>query len=415
MKVLGDQAMNLQRTAIVFALTLLFGITLAMPTLATTYHVKKTGSDSYSCSQAQNPSTPKATINGALNCIGTGAGAGAGATVRLYQGTYTETIANRMPGGASWNAPFTLETNPGDVVTLRPSGSCGILIDMRRSTTQYVILRGSTSARMVVDAANCTVDAIKITHSSSSGSSHHIRLEHIEVKNARNHGILVTQTACCNEFINVWVHHNGSSANTNQTHGFYVQSNNNVFDGVVAEYNWNQGLNLRRTNCGGAQCTTNTIVRNSVFRYNGRSGSGNGISYGAGENLQFVNNLFYKNAKSGLLCSTTASNAKIFNNTFWNNGYYAMKLADTNCTNTQIRNNIFWQNIPGNILNGGAGTTDSNNLTTDPKFIDPSKDDFRLQSGSPAIDQGATITSVSTTTVAAPQPAAPTQLQATSQ
>jgi hypothetical protein len=154
--------------------------------------------------------------------------------------------------------------------------------------------------------------------------------------------------------------------------------------------------------------------------------------------------LFYKNARSGILCSTTARDAKIFHNTFWNNGYYATKLAGTNCTNTQIRNNIFWQNIPGNILNSGAGTTDANNFTTDPKFIDSSKYDFRLQSGSPAIDKGATLSVVPTDfngtkrpqgsgydigafeyggatissgsgTSVTPQPAAPTQLQATSQ
>ena len=68
---------------------------------AATYYVATTGSDSNTCVQAQSPSTPKQTINAALECLGTAAGAGAGHTVQVASGTYAETIDNNLPGGTS--------------------------------------------------------------------------------------------------------------------------------------------------------------------------------------------------------------------------------------------------------------------------------------------------------------------------
>src|SRR2546425_7729540 len=84
-----------------------------------TYYASTTGSDNYTCTQAQNSSTPKRTINAALNCLGTAAGAGAGHTVQVAPGTYSETIYYNLPGGTSWGAPFTLKATAIGTVTLR--------------------------------------------------------------------------------------------------------------------------------------------------------------------------------------------------------------------------------------------------------------------------------------------------------
>jgi hypothetical protein len=57
-----------------------------------------------------------------------------------------------------------------------------------------------------------------------------------------------------------------------------------------------------------------------------------------------------------------------------------------------VRNNISYLN--GTALNVGAGHTQSNNFTSDPKFVNPSARDFHLQQGSLAIDAGFQVSEV---------------------
>src|SRR5438093_6589152 len=93
-----------------------------IPVLAhsSTYYVATSGSDSNTCRQAQDRSTPKQTINAALDCLGTAAGAGAGHTVEVAPGTYAETVNNTLPGGTSWSALFTLKATAIGTVTIQP-------------------------------------------------------------------------------------------------------------------------------------------------------------------------------------------------------------------------------------------------------------------------------------------------------
>ena len=249
---------------------LFLGFLIADSSIAATYHVKKSGNDSHSCTQAQNASTPKLTISSALNCIGTGAGAGANHTVRVYAGTYAEIINNNLPGGTSWNDPFTLESNPGDVVAIRPAGSCVIAIDLRRSTTQYAIIQGHSDTKMVVDATNCTNNVIKIASSSSHGTAHHVRLKDLEVRNSPNHGIQITADSSFNEQINLWVHHNGSSANPDDTHGTYIAGPNNLIEGGIYEHNYHRGIQIR----SGSKTAHRNIIRRTIIRNNGRAPEG---------------------------------------------------------------------------------------------------------------------------------------------
>src|SRR5881296_3167391 len=128
--------------------SLLCGVVLGVGVLragvgeAATYYVATTGSDSSTCTQAQNPSTPKRTINAALNCLGTAAYAGAGHTVEVAAGTYVETINNNLPGGSSWSAPFTLKAATLGTVTLQPpSGAPGCML-IARATSKYAIISG---------------------------------------------------------------------------------------------------------------------------------------------------------------------------------------------------------------------------------------------------------------------------------
>jgi hypothetical protein len=61
-------------------------------------------------------------------------------------------------------------------------------------------------------------------------------------------------------------------------------------------------------------------------------------------------------------------------------------------TGATARNNIVFNNVINSIYNSGG--TVSNNLTTDPKFVNSAANNFYLQSTSPAIDAGMTLTAV---------------------
>ena len=186
-----------------------------IPALAhsTTYYVATTGSDSNTCTQAQNPGTPKRTINAALNCLGTAAYAGAGHTVQVAAGTYVETINNNLPGGSSWSAPFTLEAATIGTVTLQPPVGAGRCMTIAAAGSQYAIISG-----LVCDGSNVSYDGIKITDS-SYGAASFIRLQDVEIKYAKHHGILVTRSTD-NEFIRLTVHDNGTTDNS--AHGIYI-------------------------------------------------------------------------------------------------------------------------------------------------------------------------------------------------
>src|SRR5215475_8185649 len=86
---------------------------------AATYWVATSGSDSNSCSSAQNNTTPKRTIAAGISCMS------AGDTLTVRSGTYSEgyifpngtnglTIKSETKYGATWKAPETFGAfNPG--------------------------------------------------------------------------------------------------------------------------------------------------------------------------------------------------------------------------------------------------------------------------------------------------------------
>src|SRR2546422_5890340 len=199
--------------------SLLCGVVLSAGVLsarvgeAATYYVATTGNDSNTCTQVQNPSTPKRTINAALNCLGTAAYAGAGHTVEVAAGTYTETINNNLPGGSSWSAPFTLTAAAlGTVIIQPPVGAARCLL-IAAAGSQYAILSG-----LVCDGVNISAEGIKISDS-ASGTASFIRLQDIEIKNAKHHGLLVIRSTD-NEFIRLTVHDNGTTDDVDN--GIYV-------------------------------------------------------------------------------------------------------------------------------------------------------------------------------------------------
>ena len=68
-------------------------------------------------------------------------------------------------------------------------------------------------------------------------------------------------------------------------------------------------------------------------------------------------------------------------------------ISTAGSTNSTVKNNIIFSNVTNTDFSG-TGTVASNNLTTDPSFVNAATGDFHLQSGSTAINQGATLSEV---------------------
>src|SRR5437867_1579750 len=282
--------------------SLLCGVVLSAGVLsarvgeAATYYVATTGSDSNTCTQAQNPSTPKRTINAALNCLGTAAYAGAGHTVQVAAGTYVETINNNLPGGSSWSAPFTLKAAAIGAVTIQPPVGAGRCMTIATASSQYAILSG-----LVCDGINVSYDGIKITDS-SSGAASFIRIQDTEVKNAKQHGILVTRSTD-NEFIRLTVHNNGTTDNSD--HGIFIGEAAHralIADSLVYN-NHAAGILVYSTTTPPDGCT----VRNNRAYTNGT----NGLSLYATNTLAYNNVLYNNHMAAGSLLGSTKSGLKV--------------------------------------------------------------------------------------------------------
>ena len=165
---------------------------------AAIYHVKKTGSDSHTCTQAQNAATPKLTISSAFACIGRAPGAGAGHTVRVYAGTYAESLNNNMPGGSSETARFVFEGNPGDTRNHKPTG--------RRAGIYWAGEKHKYITVAILLLTALTREGYGIF---GDKGIHHIRIQDVESENWTEQGIYMRGSF--HHLISVHVHHNGGA------------------------------------------------------------------------------------------------------------------------------------------------------------------------------------------------------------
>lgn len=357
---------------------------------AATYYVAKTGSDSNSCTQARNSATPKLTITSALSCIGVADGAGAGYTVEVAAGTYNETFDNNIPGGTSWDAPFTLRAAPGASVTIRPNSGAVRVFSLYRNETRYTIIDG-----FILDGINISADVIKITYNSSGGMSHHIRVKNCEIKNAPRNGILVSNTSDANEFINLDVYNNGS---TDQSHGFYITSKNNLIDRCRIYNHVGWGIHIYSGGSGSGKVNNNTVINSTVY-----SNKEGGILLSSGTGNSAYNNITWGNGGwGGIRIDFGAMSTKVYNNVSYANTSNGIYIGSSS-TDANIKNNIAYQNST-NIWDWGTRTVMSNNLMTDPLFVDAVNKNFKLRVGSPAIDRGVTVSEVSYDYAGIPRP-----------
>jgi parallel beta-helix repeat protein len=365
---------------------LLFGFILLFfaPTGAgaATWYVAKTGSDSNSCAQAQNSSTPRLTINGALACAGFFAGAGAGHTVQVASGTYAETIS-RWPSGTSGN-PFTL----------RSATPYGAIIKPGTVSTQILYLDSGyvTVDGFVIDGTNVNANNVWFNNGAIE-----VTLQNCEIKNVRTgdgtgtgsfqaiYSIGATNLTIRNNQI----HDIGTSYSNHASHGIYWSSSNSVIEGNTIYKLSGSGIQIYTEYAG--SLNNNTVKGNRIYDF-GKGGSATGVYISRGTNNVAYNNVIYQSAfnASAYGISIKDTGNKAFNNTVYNNAVG----IDVGGTSTTVQNNILWKN--GFTFAGSGHTVDHNLVNTDPRFVNLSAFDFRLQSTSPAIDAGMAITQVST-------------------
>jgi hypothetical protein len=255
------------------------------------------------------------------------------------------------------------------------------------TNTKYIVMDG-----FVIDGNNLAGFGVYI-----SEGAEHIRVTNCEVKNTRYSGILVspgqapgTKWGCCNEFINLDVHHNGLSVSN--SHGIYVATSNNLIERSRFYHNGGYGVHVYHSYGG----VNNNIVRYSEVYDNNVLGNAAGIVLASGTGNASYNNLIWNN-RSGLVVSSPG--AKVYHNTIYNNkkagGDGHGILLQNNVTGVTIKNNILYRNNTTAIYGLSSVVTHSNNLlNTDPRFVAESSYDFHLRSGSPAIDAGVVLTEV---------------------
>lgn len=201
----------------------------------------------------------------------------------------------------------------------------------------------------------------------------------------------------------VWIHHNtikGTAWDGLQlscaTKDAEVYSNSIDNFGTAAKADQNYGIILGGGTAG--KCYSNFVT----------GGTGTSlVAFGLGDNILY-NNILVNSAKTGIFCdertTTLGAGYKVINNTVINPKEVGIRVYGDKVPSNLVINNIVVN--PGQYstygnsafimkLNSMSNVVMSNNYTTrnilDVKFVNASSANYRLASGSPAIDKGIAV------------------------
>lgn len=367
---------------------------LTSPAWATTYYVDDTGSDSNTCTQAQNSATPKLTMgssaSSAMFCLA------AGDTLIVRNGTYTAGTPNHS---VIYIAGTVATGTSGAPITVKAENYLGAALTIPSQNTR--------NAAIFTNKDWYIFEGFDISGGTSTGSS------------ASHHGIYLEVGADNNIVRRNKFHDIARTVCSNSVLGF---------DGVFADTNTGNIIELNSFNAigrlrdGESGCAT-TIYQNDHAIYAAAT-----TSLTIRRNVTWDTNRgwplhFYKS-------SGTTTSASIYNNTIHGqcagpgscpNGQFAIANAWAGTSN--IKNNIFsdpllavfftlsvsgtgtinidedltdstdanWftTTVPSQVSGGAVGAGSQNN--TSPGFVAVGSNDFRLAAGSAAIDSGVSV------------------------
>ena len=273
-----------------------------------------------------------------------------GDTLYIRGGEYDEKFENDLPfdnsGATSWSQAITIAAYNSEQVLLKPSSGYRVFT-FESLRYAYLILDG-----LIIDAANISVDAVKISYGSDPlQSSHHIWFKNCVVKNSPGQGILTTGNADWNRFTNCEIYNNGTD---DFDHGFYISTDNNIIEQSRIHDNTGWGVQVY----DGAGTISNNIVRYSLVYDNTNSGRGAGIGLYSGPGHKAYGNIVWGN-KYGISLNYGASGAEVSNNTLYLNG--GNPLFDNGVNTTKYNNTLINQDVPNPIppIPGGGGGGDT--------------------------------------------------------
>jgi parallel beta-helix repeat protein len=375
--------MRARMTCMVRVVVGAFAIALAMlaTTDAATYYVSKEGNTGNSCATAQSPgSKAKLTIAAGAACMS------GGDTLLIQAGTYTESMIGSGEGSFPWRSGTSgnytrYARYQNDRVVIRPSGGDRVLY---MDGPSYIELDG-----LIIDGMNVLYNVVKLD--SYQGTTHHIRIKNSELTMAGaapvpwpGQPMIILEGGDRNEYLNNNIHHSPNG------YGMYITRTNALIDGNIIHDNGGFGIHVYEGS--GKNLTANVTIRNNKIYNNGFTERYCGMILSTGNGNIAYNNVIYGNYACGIQIDYSMTNPKAIHNTIYGNGQECIYVG-SGSRNAEIRNNICYQNRT-DIVNNGSGTVQSNNLTSNPMFVDAPNANFHLQVGSPAVDQGLTLSIV---------------------
>ncbi|MBN1675046.1 MAG: right-handed parallel beta-helix repeat-containing protein [Kiritimatiellae bacterium] len=347
---------------------------------AATYYVATTGNDA-------NPGTaarPFQTIKRGARALAPGD------TLRVKSGTYPEASRDLLPSGPSASQPTTLEGEPGsERPVLRPTTpkQGGILIiSAARRNLRF--------RNLVFDARALRKGHSQVLAASGTGITFE-DCEAIGSPNMWEYGRVMTVSKDAIVTVRRCVLRGGGSPKTSQggvgVHGFYWSGCNGLIENCEIYDNDGLGIQLYKTTS--TTCVSSNVFRNNYVHHNGKTG----IYMARGYDNRVYNNIVAHNRRGVWF---TCNRNYLDNNTICNNRTAGVEITGGSGA---VRNNIVYAN-GRNIYQHGGKPAISNNLTTDPGFVNADANDFRLEAGSPAIDAGATLPEMTTDRDGTPRP-----------
>lgn len=375
--------MQVRRLTLIWLMLLLSWAMLGAADAAT-YYVSPSGSNGNSCSTAQSPgSSAKQTISAGVSCLS------GGDTLRIQAGLYTEgEWCQAIPNGTLGN--YTkIDRYLSDVVRVRP-------------TAAYINACKFSDGKAYIEVAHLILDARDVpTAIDVSGDCnepydncpHHIRFLENEMDGSKStHDNSGSQLSGGPGFLG------GSNIEfiRNDMHdslwyGIYFAVTDSLIDGnSIHDAN---GYGIHNYSVKGG--VSRNIIRNNIFYNNGFSvpGCWGGCQHptiivGSGDDNQVYNNVI-NHAVGGIqVAYGTCDNIKVFHNTIYDTTAGECIHINAECGGAEARNNICYQTLGIGVENPG-GVQQSNNLTSDPGFVNAAGGIFKIGSaGSPAVSPG---------------------------